>query len=545
MDKQEVLAMYDIRGIQRYIFRTAKVKDAIGASAIVEDIIMDALKYAVKKFSADNDNRLKAELEWCSDEEPYKYAEREDEPGVDVQVLYVGGGNGFVTYSSKALCREINKIMAKYVLEQTYSLQLAVAIVDKTGDYSVDYQGLYTEMNRVKADMAVSRPLGALPIMDAEIKTGYPLVSKEGSREALLKSKAGDRVRRKIEQDEKIFDNYVTEKGIDSSIAVVHIDGNNMGLRIRKLVEGYHDYAGAVNEMRKISFQINSCYKKTFERMKEYFDTKAKMHTEFEHKGKKNFIMKVLTAGDDITYVCNGKIALASVEYFCRLITGYTLNGVDDKASIKKYGFSVCAGVAYMGSHFPFNIGYEVAEACCDNAKEQAKKEENRDGDRIGNFVDFQICKNVQTQNLDETRKREYITSHGERLLIRPYFISTDADGEGQFKELKEKHYSFDRLRDAVLFFQDTKNMPRAFTKDLRNTYSLGENQVNALYSFMESRNWTLPDKSDELYYTESGLDGTSTKIAKWYDALEIVDYYIDLSSIQEGSENGASSAEN
>lgn len=41
---QLVLAMYDVRGIQKYIFRTAKVQDATGASAIVEDIILEALK---------------------------------------------------------------------------------------------------------------------------------------------------------------------------------------------------------------------------------------------------------------------------------------------------------------------------------------------------------------------------------------------------------------------------------------------------------------------------------------------------------------------
>ena len=37
-----VLAMYDVRGIQAYIFRTNKVKDIIGASRLVEDIIRDA-----------------------------------------------------------------------------------------------------------------------------------------------------------------------------------------------------------------------------------------------------------------------------------------------------------------------------------------------------------------------------------------------------------------------------------------------------------------------------------------------------------------------
>ena len=40
--KKYYLVMYDVRGIQNYIYRTAKIKDAIGGSALVADIICDA-----------------------------------------------------------------------------------------------------------------------------------------------------------------------------------------------------------------------------------------------------------------------------------------------------------------------------------------------------------------------------------------------------------------------------------------------------------------------------------------------------------------------
>ena len=38
----KVLAMYDIRGIQDYIYRTPHIKDAMGASLIIEDILKNA-----------------------------------------------------------------------------------------------------------------------------------------------------------------------------------------------------------------------------------------------------------------------------------------------------------------------------------------------------------------------------------------------------------------------------------------------------------------------------------------------------------------------
>ena len=41
-----VLAMYDVRGIQRYIFSTNRVRDIIGASNLVENILQNGLDAA-------------------------------------------------------------------------------------------------------------------------------------------------------------------------------------------------------------------------------------------------------------------------------------------------------------------------------------------------------------------------------------------------------------------------------------------------------------------------------------------------------------------
>lgn len=182
----KVLAMYDVRGIQKYIFRTAKVKDAIGASAIVENIIEDALEYAV------NELKLTADLQWFNNDGilPYKSGSR------DVQVLYVGGGNAYIICRDRELCLQVNRHMAKYVIEHTYSLQLAAAMTDVTGDYAADYNNLMNDMNDVKANMVTSKPLGALPVMKLELKTGYPVSAgstEDESTESLLKKRDGQK----------------------------------------------------------------------------------------------------------------------------------------------------------------------------------------------------------------------------------------------------------------------------------------------------------------------------------------------------------------
>lgn len=321
----------------------------------------------------------------------------------------------------------------------------------------------------------------------------------------------------------------MTQKGTDSTIAIVHIDGNNMGARIRRMVQGTENYEEAVNKMRNISYQINTSYKRTFEKMQDHFNRHAGKHQTFQHKVTDDFVLKVLVAGDDITYVCNGKIALATVEFYCREITKHTMTGKADRKSPRQDGFSVCAGIAYMNSHFPFYAGYEVAEACCSSAKSFAKawaKEQERQKEErtIGNWVDYQICQNIQAQDLETMREREYKTRSGEYLLERPYFIHTGGVQQG-LEPQKDSIHSLDRLKEKISYLQDETNLPRSFAKKLQSQYAQGQLRAELWEAFLASRNWDLPDKSSKLYK----LDDENKNRAEWYDALELMDYYVEM----------------
>jgi hypothetical protein len=546
MQKEEgkILAMYDVRGIQKYIYRTDKVRDAIGASYIVENIISDALENAAEKLHL---SKEQFQMKWHDENGPLPFEEK----NLDVQILFIGGGNAYVLYRDRDLCIRMNRLMSKYVMDKTYSLQLAVAVCEKTDNYAADYKNIQSRMIENKADMVVTKPLGALPIMKAELKTGFPAVltdKKSGhniGEETKLKQEAYKEKYKKeqLKREEQLHDNLVMQKGEDSNLAVVHIDGNSMGLRIRQLIEGVNEYKEAVDKMRQISYQIMYSYKDTFRSMYEHFSKKA-----LHGKKDKYWIREILVAGDDITYVCNAHIALATVEYFSKHIAGKAMVRETDSDSLKKYGFSVCAGVAFIGSHFPFHIGYEVAEQCCDSAKKRAKSAECRDEfsyfdksknrnitmERIGNFVDFQICKNIQTQNFTEMRQRDYITRSGEELLIRPYFISVSENKEDEpLEKNRERIYAYQNFKEGIQYFTEGADaFPRSFSKQLRNTYPMGESQVLLLQSFLESRGWEMPNKDEELYYTQG-----EKKIAKWYDVLEMLDYCADLSQEKEENE--------
>lgn len=534
-----VLAMYDVRGIQKYIFRTPDLKSAIGASALVEDIIEQALKESLSRYEKQTGITLTKDLEWY-DEGTGPKSYKED--SYDVQVLYIGGGNAFVVYrdicasgihanggqekdSSCKLASAINQRMAKYVLENTYSLQLAVAMVEKTADYPADQLKVRQKMEQVKRSMSAASPFGATPAVKVDVRTGYPLIFHKGkedlSTEALNKKAAAERKRWYYLEDEKKIDSLRTKKGIDSTVAVIHIDGNNLGLRIRSLLEGKTTYQEGVTAQRQISYRINHSYKTAFEKMKQETEEVGRTSRQLAMKEKDIFIIPVVTAGDDITYVCNGRLALKSVDFFVKEISGYSMADNHAGQPDSRYSFSICAGIAFANSHFPFHIAYDVAEECCENAKKTAKSRENLQDGQIGNWVDFHICKNIQARNLKVLREKEYVTSLGDQLLLRPYYISNGhEDNDTVFGKLASGVRSLENLENSIIFFVNTDNIPRSYAKQLRNTYTMGKYEVQHLSTFLQSRGHRMPDQSYNMYERDH---------ARWYDALEMMDLFASL----------------
>ena len=99
----KVIAMYDVRGIQRYIYRTPHIQDAMGASSIIEGIIENALRNAADRLQISEDQM---ELNWDNEEKPYPYSETDHR----IKVLYIGGGNAYVEFSDADLCVNCNKV---------------------------------------------------------------------------------------------------------------------------------------------------------------------------------------------------------------------------------------------------------------------------------------------------------------------------------------------------------------------------------------------------------------------------------------------------
>lgn len=522
LDK-EVLAMYDVRGIQNYIFRTNYVKEIIGASAIVENIILDGMKKMLSEKEEWNKEcfLMDWETEWKYEETIFGNS------SIQMQVLFIGGGNSYVLFKNGSICSEVNRYLSKYILDQTYSLQLAVAVVEYTGSYQKDYLKINEEMQNVKARMPKSTPLGAQPFMAADTVTGYPFTKyydgKYLSTESYRKRKNYERVFH--EDAEKILDNMVTKKGDSSMLAVVHIDGNNMGKRIREIMEDKDDYLEAVRAMKTISVNIREGFQSAFQEMAEYIDRELSDRIRTDRKGK--LYRKLILAGDDVTFICNPLAVIHAVSVFLKSVGKnrmYEEAGLTEKENHKKYGFSACGGIAFFNSHFPLSDAYEVAEACCNSAKERAKLSCNRDSDgNIGSFLDYQLCTHISAANLKKCRRKHDVSAEdGTAIIMRPYYVNNPLlDGFSDMNQINEK-YDLEILCRTVESFQS--DMPRSHAKKLRGYCAVGKQAVEKYITFIKSRKISIPETSRTY----------------WYDALEIMDFYLKKEEVQNETEDKA-----
>ena len=95
MDEQKVLALYDFASKQEFIYRTSKIREISGASAMLSGMY--------KKFNdilSENGSstKIKYDLEETFTVEGFVVNE-----DIDAEVLYDGGGNLMVLYKNRSI----------------------------------------------------------------------------------------------------------------------------------------------------------------------------------------------------------------------------------------------------------------------------------------------------------------------------------------------------------------------------------------------------------------------------------------------------------
>jgi hypothetical protein len=222
--------------------------------------------------------------------------------------------------------------------------------------------------------------------------------------------------------------------GDTSLIGVVHVDGNGVGAKIKDWLQqqdendasdeavrrGYQEWSQAIDRLGQEALKavVHKVGKRGEDDGKSMRITGKPEKLGFDLKRVDHAWMlplrPILLGGDDLTFVCDGRIALDLAE---------TALGVFEGSNVPHLGrITACAGVAIVRVHAPFARAYALAEKLCASAKTMLKQK-----DLSGCALDWHIGTTRPGEAPATIRKRQYC-SNGYRLTCRAYRLGSGAD---------------------------------------------------------------------------------------------------------------------
>lgn len=414
-----VLTAIDVLGVQRYVFASKRLRDAVSASCLVHwatstdgalheiggDVLLASGGNAVVRFTNIDAARTFAG----------RYTRRlyDDAPGLEVLVVhrsYEGGGLA-------AALAQIQVDTARAKLERIPSVpQLGISVTTACRITGLPATGLDPQ------DASIPLSSKVLRWRDVEVRT-----SATTRWDALL-----------TDSQHYAFPPEIDEmgrtRGDTSLVGVVHIDGNRIGQQIQSwlahCVDQTRPDATVAEDLRAWSAGIDQiglrCLRSIVARVAGTVASEARIEgvlpdLGFDLRQSNGRIVlplrPVLLGGDDLTFLCDGRLALDLAETALREFDG----------DVPKLGrVTACAGVAIVPAHTPFDRAYDLAEALAANAKTRRREKNNS-----GSWIDWHVGAPRPGESVGDLRARcfaQRLDGTQLHLTCRPYRLGLDAN---------------------------------------------------------------------------------------------------------------------
>jgi hypothetical protein len=520
--------LLDTVSIQRYVFASSKLKENIGASHLVKETLNAFLKKQLEESFPNH----RVDLEnW--QKQPAKHLIKENPHG-PFEIGYIGGGNALLFFQTSDKARDFIKTWTTGLMVEAPGIAAAVAGIPYDPDNFE--QAKHLLFKKLKENKNKFIPQTVIPRhgITAECsRSGYSLESwnkapadeESGYVSAAVKSKidAVIKANEKINADfaDILGDKYCFtdrldelghRKNEDSHIAIVHIDGNDMGRRFQK--------TKTLEETRRLSNSVREITMDSFRELLKHITFKfANIENAlgFDTKEKKKFFPKIekrkviplrpiIIGGDDITFVCTGKLGIYLANCFLQKFE--ELAGKNEEINQLKHNLefdplSACAGIAVTKTKYPFSRGYELAEQLCRNAKRERRKDSGK-----SSWLDFHIAYGGFSGTLEEIRKFHYQVPRQGSLLFRPYRLEDN------------KENNFNR------FVEKTKQIKKIFPKSklmqLREELTRGETASRTFHLEMSARSREFPvipnlPPKGSLWWKDK---------TPYFDMIELIEFY-------------------
>jgi hypothetical protein len=438
--------------------------------------------------------------------------------------LFVGGGNAACEFPGKREARARIAAWSRRWLESAPGLRLTAALAPVTSGLRAAFRVAQAALAKAENAPPWGADLGALPVVRNCPTTGGPANiwdRDEGewlSAEAKRKREAFDAAEKRLAKELKLDPRYVFPREFAdlgtredaSQIAIVHADGNGIGEELSNIAQPRADDTDEQfrQDIRTFSETIAGIASRAFqatladlagvlpklEQDKELDLAEEPPRSEKQPQKRRFFpVRPIVFGGDDLTFVCHGKLGLALAARY--------LKHFEAEAMAAGKAYTACAGVLVMPQKFPFARGYELAEQLCALAKRKRRENGSK-----GSWLDFHVLLEGSSGSVERARETEY-----RRGLGRPYRL--DAGG------LKETQWS---TFEAVWAGFRGKNWARNRAKRLFQAYARGDEVANDLLAAYASRKVKPP-------FEGRAFDAVN------FDALEMLDFHLQPWPEKEG----------
>jgi len=509
------LLAIDVRGIQRYIFGSNKLKHNVGASEIVHRATHHTLRQYLQ-----GPNNLTLTL-GDLDTKVVNSGDAFERGELAAEVVFAGGGNALILFHDKAKAQSFVQAYSRDLLRHAPGL---VPVIRLKADVTVDWdqpdalrnvvnQLLREDLDIKKRSQPAPRGLLGLGVTADCQYTGLPAVALDRQDEfRRVSAEIQAKQAHFIHGDQRLnaicplhpyqyvmdFDDLGV-KGESSYMAVVHADGNRMGQAFQDVGRGL-PARGYISAYGMLSERVNEigtqALRATIEGMKASVDQGI-----LKLRNNTLPIRPIVFGGDDSTFVCDGRLGLILAALY---VAEFAKQRLPDGTLA-----TARAGVMIVKSHYPFARAYDLAEELAKSAKARLS------GDNSASALDWHFGVDGVVLPIGEIRERDYRSDDGNRLLMRPLVLRASSDGWRDWA-------SFSAL--MTQFQQPEWTERRNKVKALRQALRKGKQAVNRFCTQFELTLPQVGSRSDA--HTEGGFIGGYNA---YFDAIEAMDFFAPL----------------
>lgn len=516
--------LLDTRSIQSYVFGCNKLRTNTGASYLVDGIFTGAMQQTLR----DSGLRL-PQTAWEDSAE----LQMQRDASIEAEIAYIGGGNMLILVrkgaESAAVCRRLVQEWSLKVLLEAPGLKTGAAIGELNLDPQEFQQSLGALYLQLKENQNNILPQVDLPYTGLTLECDYSgkaanVFSGEYRRQvsAEVQAKtaayayaaaAGRDAYKDLLGEEYDFCSELESLGYksgESYISVVHIDGNNMGVKFSSCRN--------MQERKELSLRVRRKVRQAFgylisEIINDYprYDELLDMRRLRQGSKKLLPLRPIIIGGDDITFICPGRTGMYYAQRFIEYVSSEDLleESIYQKLKAQNNGsfsrsLSCCAGVAIVPAKYPFFRAYELAEQLCSEAKRLSRRDD-------GCYLDFAILHGEKYGDIGLLLAEQYTAPQG-GLHYGPYNV---LGAKQDKRSLKALLALTEKLSDKNMPHNKVKELRRVLHEDLHSQSIFLENCAELRRLLAEETGVEKPKAAD--FWQEGAT--------RYIDAVELMDF--------------------